>query len=343
MVELRGFEPLTFCMPCSLVSSDDVALGPVVAVQSGSIALGTSGSVRGIWGLTPVGRRRGACGSGPFPAAPGPNRTGTFRCIRLSSDFHVQFAAGFPWWMAWWQRAQTMSVLRRILAIWAAQAGCSRPGWLARSASLRTWWVSTCVRVWHHSHSPRRSRVMISFGRAGRCGLAVGDDRFGLPFERDAAEPCGQWFPARPFQPGLEAGPGPVRGDDHGPVLAGRFRHRGAVLRGERLEHGQLGGPPQPVQPEDIPGEQVVLDDAPVFRAVDADDLEVVQVQQVRPVPRGAVAPVGGLLGRDHVVWNPQPDAPVDAGPGRRVLHDEVVAEEPGLLGAAVGDQRLGC
>ena len=30
-----------------------------------------------------------------FPAAPGPNRTGTFRCIRLSSDVHVQFAAGF--------------------------------------------------------------------------------------------------------------------------------------------------------------------------------------------------------------------------------------------------------
>src|SRR3984957_19167557 len=33
----------------------------------------------------------------------------------------------------------------------------------------------------------------------GRCWLAVGDDRFLLPFERDAAEPCGQWLPARPF------------------------------------------------------------------------------------------------------------------------------------------------
>jgi hypothetical protein len=30
MVELRGFEPLTFCMPCSRVSSDGVALGPVI-------------------------------------------------------------------------------------------------------------------------------------------------------------------------------------------------------------------------------------------------------------------------------------------------------------------------
>jgi hypothetical protein len=35
-VELRGFEPLTFCMPCSMVSSDCVVLGPVAAVQSGS-------------------------------------------------------------------------------------------------------------------------------------------------------------------------------------------------------------------------------------------------------------------------------------------------------------------
>ena len=45
-------------------------------------------------GGTPVGRRRGACGSGPFPAAPGPNRTGTFQRIRLSSGFHMP-AAGF--------------------------------------------------------------------------------------------------------------------------------------------------------------------------------------------------------------------------------------------------------
>ena len=35
------------------------------------------------------------------------------------------------------------------------------------------------------------------------------------------------------------------------------------------------------------------------------------------------------------------PGAPVDAGPGGRVLDNEVVAEEPGLLGAAVDDQGL--
>jgi hypothetical protein len=35
MVELREFEPLTFCMPCSRVSSDSVVLGPTTAVRSG--------------------------------------------------------------------------------------------------------------------------------------------------------------------------------------------------------------------------------------------------------------------------------------------------------------------
>ena len=47
-LELRGFEPLTFCMPCSRGSSDGVALGPVVAVQSNSKVwgrLGRSGEI----------------------------------------------------------------------------------------------------------------------------------------------------------------------------------------------------------------------------------------------------------------------------------------------------------
>ena len=60
------------------------------ALMSGDVWLGPGKS-----GGTPVGRRRGACGSGPFPAAPGPNRTGAFQRIRLSSGCHVQFAAGF--------------------------------------------------------------------------------------------------------------------------------------------------------------------------------------------------------------------------------------------------------
>ena len=54
MVELRGFEPLTFCMPCSMVSSDRVALGLVTADQSGFGVWGRlaeSGEIWGRWDL----------------------------------------------------------------------------------------------------------------------------------------------------------------------------------------------------------------------------------------------------------------------------------------------------
>ena len=50
MVELRGFEPLTFCMPCSMVSSDGVVLGLVTAVQSGSDVWGRLARSGEIWG-----------------------------------------------------------------------------------------------------------------------------------------------------------------------------------------------------------------------------------------------------------------------------------------------------
>ena len=44
--ELRGFEPLTFCMPCSMVASDDVVLGLVgiADCRSTEIHHGKSGS-----------------------------------------------------------------------------------------------------------------------------------------------------------------------------------------------------------------------------------------------------------------------------------------------------------
>src|SRR6266702_2209589 len=68
-VELRGFEPLTFCMPCSTIPSEAVALGLVTAVQRGFDVWGSLARSGEIWG-TPVGRRRGACGSGPFSGGP---------------------------------------------------------------------------------------------------------------------------------------------------------------------------------------------------------------------------------------------------------------------------------
>jgi len=49
MVELRGFEPLTFCMPCSRVSSDGVALGPVPAGHQDCGVRGRRAVAGGIW------------------------------------------------------------------------------------------------------------------------------------------------------------------------------------------------------------------------------------------------------------------------------------------------------
>jgi len=50
MVELRGFEPLTFCMPCRQVSSDGVVLGPIAALHGGSSVRGRLARSGEIWG-----------------------------------------------------------------------------------------------------------------------------------------------------------------------------------------------------------------------------------------------------------------------------------------------------
>ena len=99
-------------------------------------------------------------------------------------------------------------------------------------------------------------------------------------------------------------------------------------------------------EPPDVLGEQVVVDDAPVFGSVDPDDVVVVQVLEPGPVPGLAVLPVAGALGLDHVRRHPQRDLPVGRPPAAgdlrvAVLDGDVVAEEPRRLGAGVGDQGL--
>ena len=71
--------------------------------------------------------------------------------------------------MAWWQGLQTMRVFLRIRVMSCAHLGCGCPV-LVRSASLRTWWISTSVRVSHHSHRRVRSLWMSSLRRVGRPG-----------------------------------------------------------------------------------------------------------------------------------------------------------------------------
>ena len=112
---------------------------------------------------------------------------------------------------------------------------------------------------------------------------------------------------------------------------------------------GSSNGLPHPTQSfesPDVGGEQVVLDDAPVFGPVGVDDVVVVEVLQGTAM-RGFAAPqVGGAFGRDHIARHAQRDHPVgrpaaagDSAVG--LLDGDLVAEEPRGPGAGVRDQRL--
>ena len=96
---------------------------------------------------------------------------GLFRAASLQTRRAAFTAPGFPAiyaacatglaWTCSWQEAQTMSVLRRILAMRAAHAGWPGPGFPS-SLRLVTWWTATVVPVSQSSHSRQRSRVISS-------------------------------------------------------------------------------------------------------------------------------------------------------------------------------------
>ena len=71
-------------------------------------------------------------------------------------------------------------------------------------------------------------------------------------------------------------------------MFASHHGHRRAVLRRQCLEHGGFHDPTHSVEAPDVTGEQVVLDQAPVFGSVGADDGEVVAVFQLGPVYTGS-------------------------------------------------------
>ncbi|KUM69918.1 hypothetical protein AQI70_30230 [Streptomyces curacoi] len=53
-----------------------------------------------------------------------------------------------------------------------------------------------------------------------------------------------------------------------------------------------------------IAGQEVVLDDAPIFGPVDVDDGVVVIVQELGPVRGFSAAEVWGCLVSDHLCWH---------------------------------------
>src|SRR5690349_24781489 len=94
------------------------------------------GDTAGVPRATGWAARRGPAVAGLFRAAFLRTQRAPFDALGSPVTYAV-FATGLAWMWSW-QAAQTMSVLRRILAMSPAHAGWPGPG-LPRSASPATW------------------------------------------------------------------------------------------------------------------------------------------------------------------------------------------------------------
>ena len=102
----------------------------------------------------------------------------------------------------------------------------------------------------------------------------------------------------------------------------------------------------QPVQSPHVSGQQVVLDDPPVFGPVDANDFVVVEVHPFGVMLGFAELKVGGAFGLDHRYGHAERDDAVDRPAAAdefvlSVLDGDLVAEEPCRARSGVGDQGL--
>ncbi len=118
------------------------------------------------------------------------------------------------------------------------------------------------------------------------------------------------------------------------------------MLVGQGLEQRGLHDPVQPVETVNVPGRQVVLDDAPPLGPVGVDDGVVVLVEQTGPALGFTAHGVGGFLGPDHRFGYPEADGAVgtafSAGDLAVIVeHGDLIAEETRRLGAGVRDQCL--
>jgi hypothetical protein len=175
---------------------------------------------------------------------------------------------------------------------------------------------------------------------------AVHDLRRPLSIKGDSSEPCHQGLPVLPLDMGFETDARPVFRVDSGLVLGGHSRHGRTVLCCKGLEHGCLHDPAQMVQPGDIPGEQVVLDDAPVNGPECGNGRVIGAVDEVLSLRGLSAGEIGHAFGFDHVPGDTKSDlsvdTPVTAGLLRVVVLDrDLIAEEPRCPGTGMSDQRL--
>ncbi len=127
---------------------------------------------------------------------------------------------------------------------------------------------------------------------AGHDGPLVGEGGCAHSPEGYPAEAGGQWLPAPvALDDHLQALARPGGGGDDGPVFPGHLADRRAVLARQRLEQRGLHDPVQPGEPMDVPGQQVVLDDAPILGPIAGER---------HPRPAGPCPQGGRHQGRDH-------------------------------------------
>ena len=124
-----------------------------------------------------------------------------------------------------------MRVLRRFLATRAAHAGPARPG-LAELGESGD--VVDCHRgavIAQLAPPPAEPVGQLLARGMDRDRGGVSDDRALVAFKNYPAESCYQVLLARPLEAGLEAGPGPVAGDDFG-LVADCHRGDGGLMLG---------------------------------------------------------------------------------------------------------------
>ena len=204
-----------------------------------------------------------------------------------------------------------------------------RPSWLAEVgefADLVDFHVGPRVRSTRTAGQEPGDQFLAADGPGGK---AVGDDRLLLPFQRNAAEP---WRPvascpavrcvaskqiARPVRRGRWW---PCACGPSSSPSSGAWRPASSAARSPLPSAAGSAGR--------RPGEQVVLDDAPVLGAVGADDRRVVQVHQLGAPLGFAVLEVGGAFGLDHRRGTRSLTTPLTAGRVAAVLDGDLVAEE---------------
>lgn len=165
------------------------------------------------------------------------------------------------------------------------------------------------------------------------------------PTQRDASKPGGEHLARRGALDCLEAPSFPVRGADSGSVTVPHHPRRAAVLRGQGGEHRPFHHEAELVEPVDVPCQLEVLDITSILRAEGGDDVVVAGADQVVADQGFALsAQIGPASGVDGLRRDAQGDGAVEraaaAGvPAVSLPGPDVVAEEPRLVGAGMGDQ----